>query len=227
MENVLQGRRNSSDEGIEEGAIGKPGVAELTKQALEQGMDAETILVKGLSRGMEAVGDKYEKGEYFIPDMLAAAEAVGAGMEILEPYFTGSGGRKSKGKVVMSTVESDLHDIGKNLVCIMLKGAGYTVIDLGVDVPAQRIVEVVEKEQAQVVGLSALLSTTMNYMEKTIEELKKRNMKGSVKVIVGGAPTSADFARDIGADAYGSDAFAAIREIDRLLKTGGDSSSGS
>lgn len=223
VENVLQGRRNEEDEGIEEDYTGKPGVAELTQQALDNGIDTDTILLDGLSKGMELVGQKYETGEYFIPDMLSAAEAVEAGMEVMEPHLAGKGESEGKGKVVMATVEKDLHDIGKNLVCIMLKGAGFSVVDLGIDVPSARIVEVVEEEKAGLIGLSALLNTTMVNMEDVVKELEKKGIRDKVKVIIGGAPTSEDFAKEIGADGYGKDAFAAIRVAEQLLKTGGDS----
>lgn len=223
VESVLQGRRNKDDEGIEEGLAGEPGVAELVQQALDEGAETDRILVEGLSRGMELVGEKYETGEYFIPDMLTAAEAVEAGMAVLEPHLVESGTAGGKGKIVMATVEKDLHDIGKNLVCIMLKGSGYSVIDLGIDVPAARIVEAAEEEGAELIGLSALLNTTMSNMAGVIEELKQKGMRDRVKVMIGGAPTSDDFAREIGADSYGKDAFAAIREADKLINAGGNS----
>ncbi len=215
--NVLQGRRDKNDEGIDEGYDGTPGVTELVEEALEQGVPVEKVLGEGLSHGMTLVGEKYESGEYFIPDMLAAAEAVGAAMEIMEPYLVKDGGQGSKGKIVMATVEKDQHDIGKNLVTIMLKGAGYAVVDLGVNVPAARIVEVVEQENAGLLGLSALLDTTMPFMKETIEELKNKNLKDNVRVMIGGAPTNEDFAREIGADAHGKDAFAAVKIADQLL----------
>lgn len=218
VENVSQGRRTHEDEGIEDDYAGQPGVAELVEEALESGLDTNTILLKGLSRGMELVGEKYEKGEYFIPDMLTAAEAVEAGMKVMEPRLLKEGEAGGKGKVVMATVEKDLHDIGKNLVCIMLRGSGFSVIDLGIDVPAGRIVEVVEEEKAGLVGLSALLNTTMVNMGRVVEELEQKGLRDRVKVMIGGAPTSDDFAREIGADAYGKDAFAAIREAEKLVQ---------
>lgn len=221
VENVLQGRRNQDDEGIEDGTVGKPGVAELVQEALDSGIETNTILLEGLSRGMEQVGQKYESGEYFIPDMLTAAEAVEAGMEIMEPYLVREGTSGGKGKIIMATVEKDLHDIGKNLVSIMMKGAGYTVVDLGIDVPSDRIAEAVEEEKAQLVGLSALLNTTMTNMSKVIESLEEKGIRDQVKVIIGGAPTSDDFAKEIGADGYGKDAFAAIRVAEKLLTSGG------
>lgn len=223
VENVLQGRRNEEDEGIEEDYAGEPGVTELVTEALDSGIDTNTILLEGLSRGMEMVGEKYETGEYFIPDMLTAAEAVEAGMKVMEPHLAGEGERKGKGKVIMATVEKDLHDIGKNLVSIMLKGAGFTVVDLGIDVPAARIVEAAEEEEAGLVGLSALLNTTMANMGDVIGELEQKGLREKVKVIIGGAPTSEEFAAEIGADGYGKDAFAAIRVAEKLMQAGGKS----
>ena len=221
--NVLQGRRNSSDEGIEDGITGQPGVAELVEEAISKGIDPDVILLDGLSRGMEKVGEKYESGEYFIPDMLTAAEAVEAGMKVIEPHLISKGNRGGKGKIVLATVEKDLHDIGKNLVAIMLKGAGYSVIDLGIDVSADRIVEVAEEENAELIGLSALLNTTMINMGNVVDILEEKGLREKIRVLIGGAPTSLEFAREIGADSYGKDAFAAIREADRLITTEGKS----
>jgi 5-methyltetrahydrofolate--homocysteine methyltransferase len=222
VENVLQGRRNSDDEGIEEGDFGQPGVAELVARALEDGINTEQVLIDGLSRGMQMVGDKYESGEYFIPDMLTAAEAVEAGMAVLEPYLVSGGEKAGRGKIVMATVEKDLHDIGKNLVTIMLKGAGFNVIDLGIDVPAARVVEVAEQEGAAVIGLSALLNTTMSNMSEVVKLLEEKGLHDRIKVLIGGAPVSDDFAREIGADSYGKDAFAAIKEAEKLIVSGGN-----
>ncbi len=221
VENVLQGRRNKDDEGIEEDYVGEPGVAELVQEALDNGIDTNTILLEALSKGMKQVGEKYETGEYFIPDMLTAAEAVEAGMKVMEPHLASAGESERKGKVIMATVEKDLHDIGKNLVSIMLKGAGFNVVDLGIDVPAARIAEAAEQEKADLVGLSALLNTTMVNMEDVVKELENKGLRDKVKVIIGGAPTSDDFAAEIGADGYGKDAFAAIRVAENLLQSGG------
>ncbi len=221
VENVLQGRRNKDDEGIEEDYSGQPGVAELVQEALDKGIGTNTILLEGLSKGMEQVGEKYETGEYFIPDMLTAAEAVEAGMKVMEPHLASEGESGGKGKVIMATVEKDLHDIGKNLVSIMLKGAGFNVIDMGIDVPAARIVEAAEEENADLIGLSALLNTTMTNMADVVKELDKKGLHDRVKVIIGGAPTSDDFAAEIGADGYGKDAFAAIRVAENLIQAGG------
>lgn len=208
-DNVVQGRVEQEDEGFDDGYEGQPAVTELVEKALEKGIDPNDILIKGLTASMTTVGEKFEKGEYLIPDMLAAAEAVGAGMDILTPHLL-KAGVKSKGKFIIATVAGDLHDIGKNIVAIMLKGAGYEVIDLGVDVPTARIVESVKENDAPFLGLSALLTTTMRNMEEVITQLKEEGLRDKIKVCIGGAPTSQDFSDKIGADGHCSDAFAAL-----------------
>jgi len=190
----------------------------LVRKSLAQGIAAGRILVEAISGGMEIVGRKFEQGEYYIPDMLASAEAVGVAMEILAPHLTAAANLKPKGKFILATVEKDQHDIGKNIVGIMLKGAGFQLVDLGVNVPACRIADAIEREGADFVGLSALLDTTMRYMGHTIEELKRRQLRSRVKVLIGGAPTSPEFAREIGADAHCKDAFAAVETANRLAE---------
>lgn len=207
--NVVQGRIEAEDEGFDEGLEGKPAVTELVNQALEEGIAPSEILVDGLTDSMTVVGDKFEKGEYLIPDMLAAAEAVGAGMDILTPHLLRDG-VESKGRFVIATVAGDLHDIGKNIVSIMIKGAGYEVIDLGVDVPTTKIIDAVKESKAPFLGLSALLTTTMRNMKEVIEQLKAEGLGDQTKVCIGGAPTSPEFASEIGADVHCADAFAAI-----------------
>lgn len=214
-ENIIQGRVTQEDEGLEDGMVGQPGVIELTSEALAQNMDVKTIISEGLTKGMDIVGQKYEDGEYFIPDMLASAEAVGAAMEILEPHLARSG-IKSKGKIIMATVKGDLHDIGKNIVSILLRGAGYTVKDLGNDIDSQTIVDAVKEENPGFLGLSALLTSTMINMEETIRALSDRGIRDKVKVIIGGAPVSEEFAKRIGADGYGADGFKAVALVDSL-----------
>jgi len=214
-ENIIQGRVTQEDEGLEDGMVGQPGAIELTSEALAQNMDVKTIISEGLTKGMDIVGQKYEDGEYFIPDMLASAEAVGAAMEILEPHLARSG-IKSKGKIIMATVKGDLHDIGKNIVSILLRGAGYTVKDLGNDIEPQSIVEATLEEKPGFVGLSALLTSTMINMEETIRALSDRGIRDKVKVIIGGAPVSEEFAKRIGADGYGADGFKAVALVDSL-----------
>lgn len=219
-ENVVQGRRNKDDEGLEPGLVGQPGVYELVEQVLAEGMSPKEIM-DSLSGGMSIVGQKYQTGEFFIPDMLAAAEAVEVAMELLKPHLA-KAGLESKGKFVIATVQGDQHDIGKNIVAIMLGGAGFEVIDLGVDVSPDRIVRAIQEEGAEFLGLSALLTTTMVSMKETMDKLNEAGLRSQVKVLIGGAPTSAEFARDIGADGYGKDAFQAVEIAEKLrLSKGG------
>jgi len=215
LENIIQGRATRDDEGLDEGVVGQPGVSELINKALAQGISVEDIINKGLTKGMEVVGHKFAVEEYFIPDMLASAEAVGAAMEILEPHLAESG-IKPKGKIVVATVKGDLHDIGKNIVSILLRGAGYTVKDLGNDIDPQAIVEAVRKERPQFLGLSALLTSTMVQMKDTIQALTESGLRDKVKVIIGGAPVSEAFAQSIGADGYGADGFQAVAIVESL-----------
>jgi 5-methyltetrahydrofolate--homocysteine methyltransferase len=215
MKNVIQGRVTRDDEGLDEGMAGQPGVSELVTEAIASRVKIEDIINQGLTKGMEVVGEKFETKEYFIPDMLASAEAVGAGMEILEPYLTRSG-IKSKGKIIVATVKGDLHDIGKNIVSILLRGAGYTVKDLGNDVDTQTIVAAVKEEKPQFVGLSALLTSTMTNMGDVIQALGDNGLRDKVRVVIGGAPVSAEFAQSIGADGYGADGFKAVAVIESL-----------
>ena len=169
--NVIQGRVTIDDEGFDEGFEGKPATVELVEKALEGGVDVKTLIVDGLTDGMNLVGERFESGEYLIPDMLASAEAVGQAMDILSPHLE-TAGVQSKGKVLIATVKGDLHDIGKNIVSIMLKGAGFEVVDMGTDVPTDKIISAVELHKPAFLGLSALLTTTMREMEKVIDGLK-------------------------------------------------------
>lgn len=212
-ENVIQGRRTADDEGVDEGMSGKPGVLELTQLALEKDISPEAIITQGLTAGMKVVGEKFSTKEYFIPDMLASAEAVGAAMDILKPHLEASS-VETKGKFAIATVKGDIHDIGKNIVAILLKGAGYEVQDLGIDVPTEKIVEVVKRDDPDFLGLSALLTTTMVVMGEVIEALKVNGLRGKVRVLIGGAAVSDEYAREIGADAYCVDGFHAIKVLD-------------
>jgi 5-methyltetrahydrofolate--homocysteine methyltransferase len=207
--NIVQGRVEAEDEGFDEGLEGQPAVTELVEKALETGVDPKTVVIDGLTRAMEIVGEKFEREEYLIPDMLASAECVGVAMDIMSPHLL-KAGVENKGKFVIATVAGDLHDIGKNIVSIMLKGSAYEVIDLGADVPTGVIVEAVKENQASFLGLSALLTTTMRVMEDVINKLKEEGLRDKVKVLIGGAPTSRAFADQIGADAHCKDAFEAI-----------------
>jgi len=215
QENVIQGRTTEDDEGIDEWIVGQPGVTELVEKALASGLSIKDIITKGLSGGMNIVGQKFEAEEYFIPDMLASAQAVGAAMEILEPYLAESG-VNAKGKIIVATVKDDLHDIGKNIVSILLRGAGYTVKDLGNNVDIQVIVDAVREEKPQFLGLSALLTSTMACMADVIQMLEENGLRDQVKIVVGGAPVSEEFAKSIGADGYGADGFQAIAVVEAL-----------
>ena len=214
-ENVIQGRVTRDDEGLEEGMAGQPAVIELVEEALAKNLNVKQIINEGLTSGMNTVGQKFEAGEYFIPDMLASAEAVGAAMEMLEPHLAQSG-IKPKGKILIATVKGDLHDIGKNIVSILLRGAGYTVKDLGNDIDSQTIVDAVKEENPEFLGLSALLTSTMAHMEGIIKALADNGLRDKVKIIIGGAPVSEKFAQRIGADGYGADGFQAVAVVESL-----------
>jgi len=194
----------------------KEKVYELTKQAKEQNISARQILDDGLIAGMKVVGDRFRKYEIFLPEVLMAARAMNAGMDLIKPLFIKEG-VTAIGKIVIGTVYGDLHDLGKNLAGIMLKGAGFDVIDLGNNVPAQRFVETAERENATVIGMSALLTTTMMEMKNVINLLKDKGMDGSIKTIIGGAPVSEEYAKSIGADAYAYDAASGVEQVRKLV----------
>jgi 5-methyltetrahydrofolate--homocysteine methyltransferase len=195
------------NDGLQRGEDQK--VAELTRQAIDAGLPAAQILNDGLLAGMDVVGKRFGANEIFLPEVLLSARAMNAGVDLLKPLLIEED-VPSLGKVVIGTIQGDLHDIGKNLVGIMLKGAGYEVIDLGSDVSPERFVDAAEAEGAAVVGLSALLTTTMIRMKDVVELVRAKGLEDRVKVIIGGAPLSQDFADDIGADAYGYDASNAV-----------------
>jgi 5-methyltetrahydrofolate--homocysteine methyltransferase len=184
-------------------------VAELVQQALDQGMTPAEILAGGLIAGMDEVGKDFKAGDLFVPEVLIAARAMHAGMGILRPLLAESGA-PTAGKYVIGTVQGDLHDIGKNLVKMMVEGAGFETIDLGVDVQPDAFVAAVREHQPQIVGMSALLTTTMVNMKTIIEALEEAGLRDSVKIMVGGAPVTAAFAKEIGADAYAPDAASAV-----------------
>ena len=192
-----------------------PAVQSGVQAALAQGMPADDILHKALIPAMEEVGRRYEEGEFFVPEMLIAARAMQSGLALLKPHLA-AGGIAAAGRVAIGTVKGDLHDIGKNLVAMMLEGAGYEVKDLGVDVSPQAFVKAVQ-EGVQVIGMSALLTTTMNNMQGTIQALEMAGLRSKVKVMIGGAPVTQDYATRIGADAYAPDASSAVRVARQLL----------
>lgn len=190
-------------------------VATLVAQALEEGVSAETILNDGLLDGMGKLGVKFKNNEVYVPEVLIAARALNRGIEAIKPHLIAAG-VKPVGKVVLATVKGDLHDIGKNLVKMMLIGAGFEVIDLGVDVPDEKIVEAVREQKPNIVALSALLTTTMNQQGEVVKALVAAGLRESVKVMVGGAPITQSFCDSIGADAYTSDA-ASCAEVARAF----------
>ncbi len=191
-------------------------VRDRTQAAIQAGRAPASILNEGLLAGMSVVGEQFRTHQIFLPEVLLAARAMYAGLDLLKPLLL-----RDKvpmlGKVVIGTIRGDLHDIGKNLVGIMLQGAGFEVIDLGKDVPPARFVEAAIEQEAPVIGLSALLTTTMVGMKEVVEILRERGCRGKIKTIVGGAPVSADFAREIGADDYAFDAASAVTHVKALL----------
>ncbi|MDZ7330704.1 MAG: corrinoid protein [candidate division KSB1 bacterium] len=189
----------------------------LVKQALDANIPVRDILNQGLIAAMDVVGTKFKNNEFYVPEVLIAARAMKAGMKLLKPRFAESG-VASIAKLALGTVKGDLHDIGKNLVAMMLEGAGFEIIDLGVDVAPEKFVQAVRQSQAQVVGMSALLTTTMLNMKATLQALKDEGLRDSVKVIIGGAPVTQSYADEIGADGYAPDAATAVTVVKQLLK---------
>jgi 5-methyltetrahydrofolate--homocysteine methyltransferase len=192
-------------------------VGALAAEALDAGLRAGDVLQKGLVAGMGVVGERFRLREIFLPDVLLSARAMYAGLDVLRPHLA-SAGVPSLGKIVIGTVKGDLHDIGKNLVGILLKGAGFDVIDLGHDVAPEAFVDAAVREGATLVGMSALLTTTMTGMRDVVALLHERGLAGRVRTIVGGAPVSAEFAREIGADGYACDAAQAVDRVRALLE---------
>lgn len=190
------------------------GAVKITKAAISEKMAARTILESGLITGMNTVGERFKKNEVYIPEVLIAARAMKSAMEVLEPELV-KAGVKPVGKLVIGTVQGDLHDIGKNLVAMLLKGAGFEVIDLGVDVSPEKFVEQARAVKAHLIGMSSLLTTTMPSMEKTIKAVKTANI--SVKIMIGGAPVTQNYADKIGADGYSADAASAVDLAKRLI----------
>jgi 5-methyltetrahydrofolate--homocysteine methyltransferase len=190
-------------------------IEDMVTAALAAGESPKELL-DALMAGLKSCGDRFEKGEYFLPELMGAGDAFKAGMGILSPKLS-VGDRVSQGKVVLGTVHGDVHDIGKNLVGFMLSSAGFTVIDIGNDVSTEGFVMAVRDHQPQVLGMSALLTTTMLGMEDVIKELKNQGLRDNVKVIIGGGPVSKKYSEDIGADAYGNDAAQAVTMVRSLL----------
>lgn len=193
-------------------------VVEQVKAALTEGLEAQEILNQGLVAAMAEVGSLFEQGEYYVPEMLVAARAMQAGLAILKPELVAAD-IQPVGRVIAGTVRGDLHDIGKNLVCMMLEGAGFAIEDLGSDVTPEKFVEAVRAGPVDLVALSALLTTTMPNMKATIEALELAGVRRQVKVIIGGAPVTQAYADQIGADGYASDASRAVRLAQTLMNS--------
>lgn len=201
-------------EALQRGDAGK--VEELIRLALEEELSPKEILENGLIKGMNIVGIKFKNNEIYVPEVLIAARAMYAGMNILRPKLVETG-VKNIGKVAIGTVRGDLHDIGKNLVKMMLEGAGFEVVDLGVDVSANKFVAAVKEHQPDIVGMSALLTTTMVYMPEVIKSLEAAGLRDRVKVMIGGAPVTQNYAEQIGADGYSPDAASAAEDAKRFI----------
>jgi 5-methyltetrahydrofolate--homocysteine methyltransferase len=191
-------------------------VLELTKQALSENVAVEEIINNGLIAGMNVIGERFKKNEIFIPEVMISAHAMRTGMEILKPLFSSSN-IETKGIVVIATVKGDVHDIGKNLVAMMFEGAGFKVIDLGIDIGPEKVVKAVNEQKPDILALSTLLTTTMDNMKKIIETLKTESLRDRVKIMIGGAAVNESYAHEIGADGYAKDASLAVDKAKELL----------
>ncbi|MDR2423749.1 MAG: corrinoid protein [Prevotellaceae bacterium] len=194
----------------------RPLAIETTKLAIEQKVDIRTIIDNYMSKAMDEIGHRFENGKAFVPELLMSARAMKGAMELLQPFLANSDVPRA-GTVVIGTVKGDLHDIGKNLVAAMLEGSGFEVINIGVDIPSGKFVSSVVEHQANILCLSALLTTTMNYMKDVIRALEEAGIRNKVKIMIGGAPISSTFATEIGADGYSSNANAAVALARQLL----------
>ena len=192
-------------------------VKEIIQKALWEKIEPKEILEQGLIKGMKVVGIKFKNNEIFLPEVLLASQAMYGGLELLQPKLIKSG-VKAVGKVIIGTAKGDLHDIGKNLVAMMLRGGGFEVIDLGIDVPPEKFLKASQEHQPDIMGISALLTTTMIGMMDVITILKKAGLRNKIKVMVGGAPVTQEFANEIGADVYAPDAASAVDKARELLK---------
>ena len=193
---------------------GEPGVREAVEEALAAGTDLERILKDALVAGMDVVGERFSKGEYFVPEMLMSAKAMKAGLAILQPHMVGEQSM-TLGTVILGTVQGDMHDIGKNLVGMMLEGAGFEIVDVGINVPPEKFVATARDYPDAIIGLSALLTITMEKMRSTVEAVRAAELPH--KIMIGGAPVTDDYAAEIGADGYASDAAKAVPLAKRLL----------
>lgn len=192
-----------------------PRVEELTRKAVEEGLNVESIIYDGLVKGMDIVAEKWKKNEFFVPEVLVSSRAMKAGMKIVTPLL----GKEMKGigVFVIGTAKGDIHDIGKNLVSLMMEAAGFKVVDLGVNVEKEAFIESARNNKAKLVGVSALLTTTMPYMKEVVKAFEDSGLRNKVKIMVGGAPISAEYAKDVGADGYAPNAASAVDKAKELL----------
>jgi len=193
------------------------GVKRASDDVLKAGIPAYRAVIEGMAKGMEIVGQKYEDGEYFLAELIMAGETMKEGMTVLEPHLK-AGDIRAAGKVIIGTVRGDLHDIGKNVVITLLRAANFDVVDLGVDISAEQFIEAVRKHNPDIIAMSALLTTTMIEMENVMNSLKKAGLRGKLKVIIGGAPITPDYAKKIGADAAARDAVEGVRICNEWMK---------
>jgi corrinoid protein of di/trimethylamine methyltransferase len=195
--------------------------ANLAQKALESGIDAVKAIQEGFSTGMEIVGEKFEKGDIFLPEMMQAAEAINAGVAVLKPHIESQQQKDlvGGGKIVLATIQGDMHDIGKNIVKILMSTSGFDVVDLGKDVKVIDIVEQAEQRDADIIGVSALMTTTMGYMPEIVLELEEMGLREEFVYMVGGAPVTKEWAEEIGTDGYAGDAAEAVRVAKELMKT--------
>lgn len=213
MEHILQNIASSVLDGK------KSETLDWVSKGLEAGFKPLDLITLGLTAGLDQVGQKFEQGEYYLPDMMLAAEAMSGAIDYLEPYLEKARDKKVEqaGRVVIGTVKGDLHSIGKDIVIMIMKAAGMEIFDLGVDVPSAKFIQAIEENKADILGISALMTTTIGEQRKIIEQLEEKGLRGQVKVIVGGAPLSEEWALKIGADAYAADAIAGVKKIKNML----------
>ena len=191
----------------------------LSNEAIRQGIEPVEAIQEGFAKGMETVGNRFESGQLYLPEMMLAAQAMNAGIRVLEPHIAKEGSKslKSSGRVVLATIQGDMHDIGKNIVNLIMSTSGFDVIDLGKDVKVSSIIKEAKKADADIIGVSALMTTTMGYMPVLIEELSELGMRQDFKVMVGGAPVTPEWAEEIGCDGYAKDAVAAVTVAKELI----------
>lgn len=217
-ENVICGRADKNA-AYPPSKKGQPGVRELIEEALKEDVSPTEILNEGLIAGMEVVGRRFKANECYVPEVLIAARAMKGGMAVLQPLLAGTG-VKPAGTLIIGTVKGDLHDIGKNLVAMMLEGAGFKIVDLGIDVSGQKFLETVKENRGAVVGMSALLTTTMVEMKNTVDLIRSADLGFQIPIVIGGAPVTQEYADEIGASGYAPDAASAVDLVKDLLREG-------